>query len=524
MEPILVNGSWEASDDTGEVIRSDNPHSGEWLPYEYPVSSWDELQLMLDAATVAVDELRLLPSAKLADFLSAYADEIEAAEAALVEVAGQETGLPTSTRLPGELKRTTGQLRQAAAAARDRSWAMATIDTASNIRSMYEPLGGPVVVFGPNNFPLAFNGVSGGDFAAAIAAGNPVIAKANPGHPRTTQLLAAAALRAIEKTGVPRGLVQMFYHTPHENGLRLVSHPSIGATAFTGSKAGLHLKRAADEAGKPIYLEMSSVNPVFILPGALVERLEDVATDLFASCTLGTGQFCTNPGLVFLMAGENTDAFIASVSEKFKAKEPDVMLTSRGPDQLERGLGAWQKAGANLIVGGEPVRDDRFRFHNTLMKATGEQFLANPEAMQTEAFGVASLLVIVENVAQFAEVTQALAGNLTGTIYSHTDGSDDKTYDLIAPLLRDKVGRLLNDKMPTGVAVVPSMMHGGPFPSTGHPGFTAVGIPASLVRFAKLTSYDNVRPSRLPAALKDTAPHDDMWRLVDGAWQQGDIQ
>jgi alpha-ketoglutaric semialdehyde dehydrogenase len=388
---------------------------------------------------------------------------------------------------------------------------------------MLGPLGGPVVVFGPNNFPLAFNGISGGDFAAAIAAGNPVIAKANPAHPRTTQLLAEAALKAIEETGVPSGLVQMFYHTANENGLKLVSHPTIGASAFTGSKAGLHLKKAADEAGKPIYLEMSSVNPVYILPGALIERMDMVVDDLFASCTLGTGQFCTNPGLVLLMKSDLTDTFIEQIRQRFAEKSPDVLLTERGPAGLQAGISAWTEAGASVITGGEAANGGGYRFENTLATATGSQFLANPHAMQTEAFGVASLLVIVDDLDQLVAVTEQLEGNLTGGIYSDTHGADDETYSVIEPILRTKVGRLLNDKMPTGVAVVPSMQHGGPYPSTGHPGFTAVGIPASLRRFAALYSYDNVRPHRLPPELRDEAPNPSMWRYVDLNWVQGDL-
>jgi NADP-dependent aldehyde dehydrogenase len=256
-----------------------NPTTKTALPDEYPVSSAAEVDRVVQASYQAAQELRSVSPEKIADFLEAYAANIEKRGAELVEIAYAETALPREPRLNSvELPRTTGQLRQAAAAARARDWTHATIDTKLNIRSMYAPLGGAVVVFGPNNFPFAFNGVSGGDFAAAIAAGNPVIAKVNPAHPGTTRLLAEAALEAIQSCGMPRALVQMIYHMTPDVGQQLVGHPLVGATGFTGSRAGgMALKAAAEKAGKPIYLEMSSVNPVVILPGALRERADKIA-------------------------------------------------------------------------------------------------------------------------------------------------------------------------------------------------------------------------------------------------------
>ena len=200
------------------------------------------------------------------------------------------------------------------------------------------PLDGPVIVFGPNNFPLAFNGVSGGDMVAAIAAGNPVIAKGHPSHPRTTQLLAEAALEAIEATDVPQAMVQLFYHTSNENGTKLVSHPITGATGFTGSRTGgMALKAAADAAGKPIYLEMSSVNPIVILPGTLDERSDDMAQELFASCTLGSGQFCTNPGLVLMLDTPQNRGFHKTGGKPVRGQRPRPAAERGHHRQLEAG-------------------------------------------------------------------------------------------------------------------------------------------------------------------------------------------
>ena len=249
----------------------------------------------------AAHELRQLPAEKIADFLDCYADRIEAAKDALVDAAYAETGLAKSPRLADvELPRTSNQLRAAAEACRTGNWAMPTIDTKTGIRSCYEALG-PICIFGPNNFPFAFGSVSGGDFAAAIAAGNPVIGKANSSHPETTYLFAKEALEAAKQTGLPEATVQLIYRTNHADGERMVSDPRIGATGYTGSRnAGLQLKTAADRAGKPIYLELSSVNPVVITDNALEERCDEIVTEFTTSVLMGTGQFCTNPGLVML--------------------------------------------------------------------------------------------------------------------------------------------------------------------------------------------------------------------------------
>ncbi|HEU5432329.1 MAG TPA: aldehyde dehydrogenase family protein, partial [Thermomicrobiales bacterium] len=271
VQPVLIRGRWQASQ-AASAFQSENPATGEALPAVYPVSAWADCDAALSAAADAAAALRQAPPDGLAAFLDRYAERIEGRKDELVAMARDETGSPVSPRLAEvELPRTTSQLRLAAAAAREGSWRLATIDSKSGIRSCYQALG-PVCVFGPNNFPFAFGSISGGDFAAAIAAGNPVIAKANSSHPGTTRLFAEAAQAAADETGLPPGTVQLLYRTGHVVGERLVSDPRVGAVAYTGSRsAGLKLKTAADAAGKPIYLELSSVNPVVVLPGALAE-------------------------------------------------------------------------------------------------------------------------------------------------------------------------------------------------------------------------------------------------------------
>lgn len=515
----LIVGQGGATN-SGKTIQSYNPATGEKLPEMYAVSDFAELKTAVKSAKSAATTLLSTPPDTIADFLDTFAANIEANGDAICQTAEQETALPYEPRLRTiELNRTVNQLRQAGTAVRNRSWAQATIDTNNNIRSMYRPLNGPVVIMGPNNFPLAFNAISGGDFCAAIAAGNPVIAKAHPSHLTTSRLLADAAQSALESCGLPPATVQLFYHCEPEDGLKLVSHPDVKAVAFTGSRsAGLALKAAADQAGKPVYLELSSVNPVFMLPGALIERGADLAAEFAGSCMLATGQFCTNPGLVILPAGEDGEAFLQTAVSHFQNSPRGTLLSANGANHIAHGLETLQEAGAQLLTGGT---GEGFGFHNTLLRASAKDFLASASALQTEAFGPVALIVMADGIEEMVAVAQQLEGNLTGCIYSNTAGEDDAAYDQLAPVLRNKVGRLLNDKMPTGVAVSPAMVHGGPYPSTGHPGFTAVGIPASIHRFAALQCYDNVRSHRLPPELQDKNPTGEMWRFVDGAWTQG---
>jgi alpha-ketoglutaric semialdehyde dehydrogenase len=518
-QPILIAGQWRAAQSVGS-FRSMNPATGEPLTGEYPVSSWEDCDSALAAASDAAVSLRRSPPEDVSRFLTRFADRLEARKSELVEQAHLETALPASPRLADvELPRTINQLRQAADAALEGSWALPTIDTKLNIRSVLAPIG-PVAVFGPNNFPFAFNGAAGGDFAAAVAAGNPVIAKGHPMHAGTSRMLAEEAFAAVVETGLPPATVQLLYRIKPESGSRLVADRRIGATAFTGSRSGgLALKAAADKAGKPIYLEMSSVNPVVILPGVLVERGAKVAEEFAGSCLLGGGQFCTNPGFVVLIAGDSTEQFISVAKQKFDSAVNPSLLSADVARSLADSVRILRGSGATLVTAeGEGVTGAHYP--NTLLRVSGEEFLKEPEKLQTEAFGSAALLVVARQVSEAAAVIDHLEGNLTGSIYSDTKGNDEGMYAELAPRLRERVGRLLNDKMPTGVAVSPGMNHGGPFPATGHPGFTAVGIPAALRRFAALHSYDNVRESRLPRSLRDANPNGRMWRFIDGHWTQ----
>lgn len=515
-EPILAAGEWRASRAVAQ-FRAVNPATGEVFGPAFPRSGDEDIELMLMAATEAADALAATEPERIAAFLDAYANAIEGAKEALVATAHAETALPVSPRLADvELPRTTGQLRQAAQAVRDYTWTQPVIDTKAGLRAHFAPLHKPVLVLGPNNFPFAFNAVAGSDFASAIAARNPVIAKAHPSHPATSKLLAELAHRTATACGLPAATVQLFFDVEPATGLRLAGDRRIGAIGFTGSRgAGLALKAAADASGVPIYAEMSSVNPVFLLPGALRERGATLAQEYFASCTMGSGQFCTNPGIVMAPAGAEGEAFAADVAARFDAASPLVLFSQGVQQHLAAAVSALRDAGARVAGGRAQTSGPGSRFAPTLLEVDATTFLDNATALQQEAFGPVSLLVRYRDMSEATAIARAFDGNLTGSVHVAADGSDDAAYRHITAALRPRVGRLIADRWPTGVAVSAAMQHGGPFPSTSHAGFTSVGMPGAIRRFAQWQSYDNVRDDRLPVELRDANPVG-VQRSVDG--------
>ncbi len=522
MEPVFIGGAFREAQDPVGSFRAVNPATGESIGPDYPISGAADLDACLEAALLAAPALRDTDPAQIAAFLHSYAAGIDAEAASLAPLASAETGLAAEGRyLANELPRTTRQLRLAAEAALSHSWTLPVIDTQAGLRSCLAPLARPVFVLGPNNFPFAFNAISGGDFAAALAARNPVIAKGHPSHPQTTQALARLAAAALVSSGLPAAAVQLIHDLPRQLGLRLAGDRRLGAVAFTGSRpAGLALKAAADAAGVPAYVELSSCNPVALLPGALEERGDAIAAELLASCTLGAGQFCTSPGLVLLVDGPATRRFVEAAARHYAAAAPGLLLNQGVLSSLEESLRALTAAGARALVQGQRLAGAGFRHGPTLLSSSGASFLAAAPALQREAFGPATLLIIAKDADELCLVTAALEGNLTGTLYSTSD--DEQLYRRVAPLLRDRVGRLIEDRMPTGVAVSPAMNHGGPSPATGHPGFTSVGLPASIRRFAALHSYDHVKDAHLPLVLRNQNPGR-IWRSIDGRHTQEDL-
>jgi alpha-ketoglutaric semialdehyde dehydrogenase len=503
ISPLLIDGTWQEAHTVLDTFRSFNPLSGEANLTEFPVIGWADLDRMVEAGEAAAAELASIEPERIARFLERYADLIEERRETIVETAQRETALGAALRLGEiELPRTTGQLRQAAAAVRDTSstgWSMPIIDAKANIRSRYESLGGVVLVIGPNNFPLAFNAISGSDFASAIAAGNPVIAKGHPAHPETTHLLADAAR---EEVGLPSGTVQCFHHAPPEEIARLIDHPGLAAVAFTGGQsAGIALKKIADAAGKPGYFEMSSLNPVVLMPSAAEGDLDGFAALWTQSIQMGSGQFCTKPGLCFVIGQQLADTLGEAIANRFDGGDDSVLLTKGLVESIDRGVRELQDAGAILLAGGATSEEPGFRYPSTLLMCNGRTFREMPESMQRELFGPAGMIVACESEEDLRAALRVLEGQLTACIWATDADHGGELYEEVRRTLRPICGRLLENKMPTGVAVVPSMVHGGPYPASSHPGFTSVGMPGSIRRFAALRCYDGVPESRLPATL-----------------------
>jgi alpha-ketoglutaric semialdehyde dehydrogenase len=516
--PILIGGSWVDDPTQATTFRPVNPASGNELGDAYPVTSSDTLALMAQHAANAAEQLNHLNPDQIARFLDTHAGLIDERRSDIASMAHSETGLPRSPRLISvEMDRTIDQLHQAAACVKARDWICARIDTQNNLRSMYEPLGGGVLTIGPNNFPLAYNGIAGGDFAAAIAARNPVIAKAHPLHPGTSRLLAQCAHDAATETELPPGSVQLFYHCSPEDGLGLIRNPNISAVGFTGSQqAGIALKRAADETGTPIYLELSSINPMFLLEQAVRQRGSQIADQIADSMLAASGQQCTCPGLIVLKADEHADTLLNRLRTRLETAEPQVMLSHEGRDSLHRAVQHNIEHGATCVLGGHPIEGASARYAHTLLKSNATRFLAQANALQEEMFGVAALVIVCQTTDEFTEIAQHLEGNLTATI--HHDEEDQDTVTTLTRSLRHRVGRLIHNAVPTGVHVSPATVHGGPYPATGHPGYTAVGMPTAIHRFAALRCYDRADQDHLPPELRDENPTDGMSRWINDEW------
>ena len=456
----------------------------------------------------------LTPSER-ADFIERVADGILGIEA-LVETAMAESGLPR-LRLEGERMRTVNQLRVFAAEVRQGYWLDATIDPAlpertpprSDLRRMNVPLG-PVAVFGASNFPLAFS-VAGGDTASAFAAGCPVVVKGHPAHPGTGELVARGILRAVAACGLPHGVFSYLPGTTHQLGEALVADPRIKAVGFTGSRSGgLALVRIAQQRSEPIpvYAEMSSINPVVLLPGALAARAEALGVAFVGSLTLGAGQFCTNPGLVLAIDSPDLERFVAAASAALAPVAPATMLTSGIADAFAAGVATLDACSAARRVGGTPAG------RTALFETTAAEFMAHAE-LGHEVFGASAVLVRCTDQDELAAVIASLEGQLTATI--HADAVDHSIAARVLPLLVAKVGRVLANGWPTGVEVTHAMVHGGPFPATSDSRTTSVGTLA-MQRFLRPVCYQDIASEMLPPALQPGNPLA-LPRRIDGVWE-----
>ncbi|MEQ1862273.1 MAG: aldehyde dehydrogenase (NADP(+)) [Chthoniobacteraceae bacterium] len=457
-----------------------------------------------------------------AAFLEKIADHILALGDDLLQRCHHETGLPLD-RLTGERGRTCGQLKMFAALVRDGSWADARIDTAQpdrtpvpkpDLRRILAPLG-PVIVFGSSNFPLAFS-VAGGDTASALAAGCPVIVKAHRAHPGTSEMIAGAIVDALEACGLPHGVFSMLHGAGAEVGIALVKHPFARAAGFTGSRfAGRALFDAAAARPEPIpvFAEMSSLNPLVILPGALSERSAQIAQGLRTSVTMGVGQFCTKPGLVFGIGSPEFEKFGEEFADLMRAAAPGTMLHPGICRSFHDSVDAMEKVPGVVRVAESDTEPDAAKTQGepTVFATDADDFLAQ-RAMHEEIFGPFTLLVSAGSFTELEEALKSLDGQLTATLHA-TPADLAEASDLLH-ILERKAGRVLINGFPTGVEVCPSMHHGGPYPATTDARFTSVGT-AAIQRWVRPICYQNFPADLLPIELRDENPRG-ILRIVNG--------
>jgi alpha-ketoglutaric semialdehyde dehydrogenase len=436
--------------------------------------------------------------AERAQFLRCIAQGIEDLGDPLIDCVVRETALPRP-RAVSERARTCMQLRLFASIAEEGSWVDERTDAEDmsrqpprpRIRSLLRPLG-PVVVFGASNFPLAFS-VAGGDTAAALAVGCPVIVKAHPAHPGTSRLVAGVIERAVKECALPGGVFSLLFDAGHSVGVALVEHPLIRAGAFTGSQqGGLALLRAAQARPQPIpfFAEMGSVNPLFLFPAALAARSESIAVGLHASVTLGVGQFCTQPGVVFMVRGERTDAFLERLAALVAATPPGTMLTKGMQIAYEHACVARSALSGVKELARATGQTNPAQIPAALFTVDAETFLASSE-LSEEIFGPTSLVVLCQGIEDFARCARHLPGQLTATVHAES-GERTQATDLLWEL-EQKAGRLLWNGFPTGVEVGTAMVHGGPFPATSDSRYTSVGT-RSLYRFVRPVAYQGFEP------------------------------
>lgn len=503
------------------VVRAVNPATGEQMMPEFGGGSAKDVDDACTLAGRAFDTYRATTLEQRAHFLEAIAQGIVDLGDVLVERVMSESGLPRP-RMEGERGRTVGQLRLFAALVREGRWLNVTLDSAlperkpaprPDLRAQKIPLG-PIAVFGASNFPLAFS-VAGGDTASALAAGCPVVAKSHPSHLGTSELVGRVIQKAVADCGLPEGVFSLLVGDGNAVGEALVAHPAIQAVGFTGSRRGgraLVAIAAGREVPIPVFAEMSSTNPVFLLPGALAERAETIASGLIDSVTLGTGQFCTKPGLVFGIAGADFDRFQRAAEAAVGAKASATMLNAGIESAYNHGTK--QLVGedkVNRLASGARTATAACSGQPMLFATSAQNFLATP-ALSEEVFGPATLLIACRNAEELVTVAEHLSGQLTATL--HLTDKDTELARSLLPVLERKAGRILANGFPTGVEVSHAMVHGGPSPATSDSRVTSVGAMA-IERFLRPVCYQDIPAALLPEPLQDGNPLH-LLRLIDG--------
>ncbi len=491
---------------TTEYFQAFDP--SENLPLE-PAFSEASAELVARAVRLAhhdVDAFRLVDHQRRAEFLEEIGRQLTAIKPLLIDRAHRETGLPLA-RLEGELTRTVNQQQLFARLLKDGIYAQTTIDPPQpdrtphpkpELRKRFVPLG-PVAVFGASNFPLAFS-VAGGDSISALAAGCPVIVKGHPAHPGTSELAGRAICNAVSNCDLPAGTFSLLQGAGQQLGAALVQHPLLAAAAFTGSLQGgraLFDLAAARPQPIPVYAEMGSVNPLFILPQALAGVADKLAQRFADSVTLGVGQFCTNPGLLFALEGSELDAFADSVRLRFATQSPAIMLHPGIKENYLQGLKRLAAAAGVASLYYPDVQPlDGCLVRPALFQTSAAEFLRE-QHLSEEVFGPATLILSCPTADDMLAVARSLPGQLTATV--HAAPAEAQLARTLFRILETKAGRLLLNDFPTGVEVCSTMVHGGPYPATTDSRSTSVGT-AAIERFLRPLCYQNFTVDFLPFA------------------------
>lgn len=510
----------------GASFQGVDPATGQNLAPAFREASVAQVEEAVESAHAAFATYSTLSAAIRAQFLRTIAEELELSGMPLLERAHAETALPLA-RLESERARTMHQLRLMADVLDEGSWVEARIDTGEasrtpapkpDLRRMLIPLG-PVAVFSASNFPFAYS-IAGGDTASALAAGCTVVCKAHPAHPGTSELTADALYRAAEKCGISPQVFSMIHGWSHETGVALVTHPRIQAVGFTGSLRGgraIFDAAAARPEPIPVYAEMGSINPVFVLPSAVAQRGAAIASELLTSMTQGVGQFCTNPGVIVGVRSKEFSALTSDIATGIGNAGGGTMLYDGLFQNFERGVSSARHEGAAMMAQSPPI-DAPTRARSTLLSASASQFV-DDDKLRAEMFGPASIIVTGESIAELEAVAASMEGQLTATIHG-TEAELLENATLVT-LLQRKVGRLIFNGYPTGVEVGHAMVHGGPYPATTDSRTTAVGSGA-ITRFARPVCFQNFPQQALPVELRD-ANTNGLWRMTNGEFTRASV-
>jgi alpha-ketoglutaric semialdehyde dehydrogenase len=520
----LIGNSYSGAG--SNIFSSSVKEDGSLRYIDFHEASPEETNGAVMAAADAFAVFRLCETALKRSFLDSIATGIANAKDALVRMAMHETNLP-SARLEGEVQRTINQVKLFSALLAEGSWVRPIIDTAQpnriplpkpDIRQVQVPLG-PVAVFGASNFPFAFS-VAGGDTISALAAGCPVVYKAHPGHPATSEMVGAIVVEAVKNSGLPEGVFSLLQGRSPESSIRLVEHPGIKAVGFTGSfTAGKAIFDAANARKEPIpvYAEMGSINPVFILPGIMEKEPALLAQKLAASNLLGAGQFCTNPGVIVSVEAAATSEFLAGFSNHIKNAGAESMLNEQLAKNYQNGVDKLISSGVQLNCSGKnteaPIPATPYMFQTSAINFLKDKGLSH------EVFGPSSIHVVAGTEAELYAVARQLEGQLTVSIWGTE--ADLLNFARLVNELELKAGRIIFNNVPTGVEVTHAMMHGGPFPSTTNSQATSVGTNA-IYRFTRPVSYQNFPQQSLPASLRNENSLG-LWRHVNGSLGNGPV-